>query len=421
MKWITESPKQTPREEFSQFDLSQSTRTDDDRQTHDSEDAEAVASSSNPNPQSATPRMRQSRSMPHIQSEARSPVAPRWGRLRSLLPHIASQGKAHPPPASAVTPANVNITDELMAGGLATLMLRLWVERDDKGHRRVPALFHRLRIRVSDSLHPLHGHKAVFRIECEYANGALRWVVYRQLREFLSLHGHYTLSNAYNRNIESLPEFPLTSKHPNWRAYTNTDSMIALPYFKFLKERGNDVGRADFARLQRETLENYLIGLIRAVVCLACLCSFTLLLTDRQMFHPAVNRLAGFLELGALTIALAQSGGSQYKAGLMHMEGVGPKGVFGRRSAGWREKKKQRWCAVRESYLVVMEEMGEVSGYDPQAHLAHKSLAHSMGCIPHRPRLCDRASDPVLPSRIEPLPRRTCTRRRYSCKWPRES
>ena len=40
----------------------------------------------------------------------------------------------------------------------------------------------------------------------------------------------------------------------------------ALPYFKFLKERGNDVGRADFARLQRETLENYLIGLIRAVV-----------------------------------------------------------------------------------------------------------------------------------------------------------
>lgn len=33
-----------------------------------------------------------------------------------------------------------------------------------------------------------------------------------------------------------------------------------------MKERGNDVGRADFARLQRETLENYLIGLIRAVV-----------------------------------------------------------------------------------------------------------------------------------------------------------
>ncbi|KAI0669199.1 phospholipase D [Trametes maxima] len=269
--------------------------------------------------------------MPHINREGRSLGAPKWGRLRSLIPHIANQAKAQTPAPSAVVHPSVNITDELITGGLAPLMLRLWIERDDKGHRRVPALFHRLRIRVSDSLHPLHGNKAVFRIECEYANGAVRWVVYRQLREFLSLHGHYTLSNAYNRNIETLPEFPLTT----------------LPYFKFLKERGNDVGRADFARLQRETLENYLIGLIRAV-----------------MFHPSVNRLAGFLELGALTIALAQSGGSQYKAGFLRLESATPKGPFGRRAAGWREKKKQRWCAVRESYVVAMEEMGELTVWD---------------------------------------------------------
>lgn len=78
------------------------------------------------------------------------------------------------------------------------------------------------------------------------------------------------------------------------------------------------------------------------------------------MFHPAVNRLAGFLELGALTIALAQSGGAQYKAGFLRLDAVSPKGAFGRKAAGWQEKKKQRWCAVRESYLVVMEEMGEV-------------------------------------------------------------
>ncbi|KAI0771162.1 phospholipase D [Trametes elegans] len=266
--------------------------------------------------------------MPHMTGDARSP---KWGRLRSLIPHIAGQAKAQAATPSAVVSPNVNITDELITGGLATLMLRMWFERDEKGHRRVPALFHRLRIRVSDSLHPLHGNKAVFRIECEYANGAVRWVVYRQLREFLSLHGHYTLSNAYNRNIETLPEFPLTT----------------LPYFKFLKERGNDVGRADFARLQRETLENYLIGLIRAV-----------------MFHPAANRLAGFLEFGALTIALAQSGGAQYKAGFLRLEAVAPKGAFGRRAAGWREKKKQRWCAVRESYLVAMDEMGELTVWD---------------------------------------------------------
>lgn len=80
------------------------------------------------------------------------------------------------------------------------------------------------------------------------------------------------------------------------------------------------------------------------------------------MFHPAANRLANFLEISALSIALAQSGGAQYKAGLMRIKSTGNKTSLGRRGTGWMEKKKQRWCAVRESYLVVMEEMGEV-GY----------------------------------------------------------
>ncbi|RDX40696.1 hypothetical protein OH76DRAFT_309463 [Lentinus brumalis] len=38
-----------------------------------------------------------------------------------------------------------------------------------------------------------------------------------------------------------------------------------------------------------------------------------------EIFHPNVNRLAGFLEFGALTIALAQSGGAQYKAGFLRL------------------------------------------------------------------------------------------------------
>jgi hypothetical protein len=40
-----------------------------------------------------------------------------------------------------------------------------------------------------------------------------------------------------------------------------------LPYFKFLNsQREDEVGKSEFARLQREALENYLLGLIRAVV-----------------------------------------------------------------------------------------------------------------------------------------------------------
>jgi phospholipase D1/2 len=134
-----------------------------------------------------------------------------WSRLRFLLPSIASAASKESP-ASAVTPRGMNITDELTVGGLSVLMLRLWFERDEHDHRRVPILLHRLRIRVSDSLHPLHGGQTVFRIECEYANGAMRWVIYRQLRDFVSLHAHYAFSNAYNRNIDNLPEFPRTSR-----------------------------------------------------------------------------------------------------------------------------------------------------------------------------------------------------------------
>jgi phospholipase D1/2 len=79
------------------------------------------------------------------------------------------------------------------------------------------------------------------------------------------------------------------------------------------------------------------------------------------MFHPSSNRLAGFLEMSALSISLAQSGGSQSKAGYLQIEAAGSKGGgFGRKSASWKEKKKSRWCAVRESYLVAMEESGEV-------------------------------------------------------------
>lgn len=166
---------------------------------------------STPATAATSPRLGQagrSRSLPHFKQEGKPAGAIKWNRLRSLLPGIVQQEREQAQAPSVVVPQSVNITDELIAGGLSALLLRLWFERDEKGHRRVPILFQRLRIRVSDSLHPLHGHKAVFRIECEYANGAARWVVYRQLREFLSLHTHYTLSNAYNRNVETLPDFP---------------------------------------------------------------------------------------------------------------------------------------------------------------------------------------------------------------------
>ncbi|KAH9002804.1 phospholipase D [Lactarius hatsudake] len=327
-RWLPEALAGSPTEEQSGIDWGKD---------KDKEDAQP---NGGPSPRKASSAVAsdkgKGREIPETQTQGSKSPTTGWSRLRFLIPSVISPVSKESTLPSAVTTGDVNITDELLVGGLSVLMLRLWFERDERDRRRVPMLLHRLRIRISDSLHPLGGAQSVFRIECEYANGAMRWVIYRQLRDFLSLHAHYAVSNAYNRNVEKLPEFPRTS----------------IPYFKFLKkesrERGGDVGRADFARLQREVLESYLVNLIRAV-----------------MFHPTSNRLAGFLEVSALSIHLANSGGVQYKAGYLRIVASSNKGAgFGRKSAGRRHKKKQKWCAVRESYLVAVEEAGELAVWD---------------------------------------------------------
>jgi phospholipase D1/2 len=98
----------------------------------------------------------------------------------------------------------------------------------------------------------------------------LRWVIYRQLRDFISLHTHYRFSNVYNRIPDALPEFPRTSASPFLLgSYGLIERFLGLPYFKFLsREKGDQIAQSDFARLQRAALEEYLIRLIKAVVSL---------------------------------------------------------------------------------------------------------------------------------------------------------
>ncbi len=83
------------------------------------------------------------------------------------------------------------------------------------------------------------------------------------------------------------------------------------------------------------------------------------------MFLPTSNRLAGFLEISALSLSLAQSGGAQYKAGCLRIVASGNKGTgFGRKSASRSQKRKQKWCVIRESYLIAVEEPGELLVWD---------------------------------------------------------
>ncbi|QRW00574.1 hypothetical protein RhiJN_28592 [Ceratobasidium sp. AG-Ba] len=260
----------------------------------------------------------------------------KWAILKpKIKTHVAQQQQEKQAASGAV--ANVSVTDELLVGGLGVLLLQMFFERDDQDRRRVPILLHHLKIRVSDSINPLNGRHAVFRIECEYANGAARWVIYRQLRDFISLHGHYRVASVYlARDQPMLPEFPKTS----------------LPYFKFLKkegrEKGTEVHRTDFAKLQREALENYLIGVIKAV-----------------MFRADANRLFRFFEISALSIALAQRGGIQGKAGYLRVLSSN----MSRKAAhtgllAWKRNHEPKWWLVRESYLVAVEDPGDLQIFD---------------------------------------------------------
>lgn len=199
---------------------------------------------------SKSSRVPRSLSLPHMRT------TPTWNKLKALLPQVIAtntEGGTNYLEA-AEGRRDVDIINELTFSGLSTLMLRMWYERDDRDERRVPILLQHLRIRVSDSIYPLSNSKAVFRIECEYANGAARWVIYRQLRDFNSLNRHYRVANFYTMNSMDLPEFPRTSIGNK------------LHYYKLKREKGATAGRAEYARLQREELENYLAGMMKAVV-----------------------------------------------------------------------------------------------------------------------------------------------------------
>ncbi|KAF8315399.1 phospholipase D [Clavulina sp. PMI_390] len=263
----------------------------------------------------------------------------RWSLIKDRL--VPGSKQPRPGDSAAAVPSDVNITDELLGGGLATLMVKLHFDRDEQGKRRMPVLLHHLKIRVSDSINPLHGTHTAFRIECEYANGAARWVIYRQLRDFVTLHTHYRVAKVYGRSDLDIPEFPLTS----------------LPYFKFFNSQElnttNDERKQAFARLQRAHLETYLLALIRCV-----------------MFRPEANRLCKFLEISALSISLAKKGGQgsiQGKSGYLRVIGnQTSRRSFGRglSFAKLGEVSKPRWWIVRESYMAAVNDPGETELFD---------------------------------------------------------
>ncbi|GAA6029863.1 hypothetical protein JCM8097_001084 [Rhodosporidiobolus ruineniae] len=225
---------------------------------------------------------------------------------------------------------------ELTLGVLPLVLIKMAVmDRDERGDRRIPILMNYLKLRITDSVYPFHDRHAIFRIELEYGDGAVKWVIYRELKDFVNLHAHYRVANL-RQGIDKFPTFPKTS----------------LPYLNWLKsERGGkgNVGKAEFARAQREALENYLLKLIKAT-----------------MFGPGANRLCKFFEISAMSIMLSTRGGEQGKQGYLRItsSGASRKKTPGFHPLEWKNRHEPKWFIVRDSYIVAVDDPASTEIYD---------------------------------------------------------
>ena len=258
----------------------------------------------------------------------------RWGALKRRM----SQVKQNKMQTRKLVVGGPDLTQELQSGILPVLLLKMAMERDETKHRRIPVLLNQLQLHIADSIHPTTSH-AIFRIELEYGDGMVKWVVYRGLGDFINLHTHYraaAVRGYLGRPVGSsegdvgVPSFPRTS----------------LPYLRQAKSK-----KAEFARTQREALETYLIELIR-----------------KTMFRPEANRLCKFFELSAVSVSLAARGGVQGKQGYLRI--LSPSSRRSEQSGGlltplrWIKSHDPKWFIVRESFIVVVEEPDSLQIYD---------------------------------------------------------
>ncbi|BGP39024.1 Phospholipase D1 [Rhodotorula kratochvilovae] len=254
-----------------------------------------------------------------------------WNVVRNRLGGVQPKKKKEKQGASLT---GHELVAELATGALPLVLVKMaTMDRDEKGDKRIPILMNYLKLRITDSVYPFHDKHAIFRIELEYGDSAVKWVIYRELKDFVNLHAHYRVANL-RQGIDKFPAFPKTS----------------LPYLNWLKSEGRgNVGKAEFARMQREALENYLLKLIRAT-----------------MFGAGANRLCKFLEISAMSIQLATRGGEQGKQGYLRVtsSGASRRKQPGFHPISWKKRHEPKWFIVRDSYIVAVESPASTEVFD---------------------------------------------------------
>ena len=87
-----------------------------------------------------------------------------------------------------------SLTTELAMGLLPMVMIKMArLDRDDHDKKRIPVLMNFIKLSITSSTKSHSERHTSFRIELEYGDGLLKWVIYRELKDFVALHTHCEL------------------------------------------------------------------------------------------------------------------------------------------------------------------------------------------------------------------------------------
>ena len=319
--------------------------------------------------------------------------AQRWKQIRNNFSRSKKKDRTVDHEKSA------ELLAELGAGAPAALMLASMFQRDERGNKKIPILLEQLKVQITDSEHDARDGKdtVAFRIELEYGNGInrMKWVVRRQLRDFVQLHSKYKAHFLKERsfghskpNEKKMPRFPRSAfpflgddggsgeeeeEEAAHDAETPGDGTATTPNtrrrasFGFTRRKSGagatpgegggtpgagssatPVKRDNYSEKQRLKLEAYLRKMIRFF-----------------LFRADSNRLCKFLEISALGMRLAAEGSYHGKEGLLTIQSA--KGLDFRKAltvANLANRHTPKWFLVRHSYVVCVDSPEEMHIYD---------------------------------------------------------
>ncbi|KAK9366044.1 hypothetical protein V1509DRAFT_631086 [Lipomyces kononenkoae] len=322
----------------------------------------------------------------------------RWKEIRSTLRFINFTKKKKDEETRHNYEKSAELVAELSAGAPAAVILASSFKRDEKGRRRLPILLEQLNVKITDSTRTEDRQHTLFRIELEYGSGPARmkWVVYRDFRDFFTLHSRLRMLNI-QRNIYSsttagtigvtpapyIPHFPksaipylrgvrglidesggdrllkrggLYSRHSEV-SLTGDDGPVHPRQLGQTTTHGHSQQTPQkhfrFVEHQRHQLEVYLRSLIKLMI-----------------FQGEANRICKFLELSAMGLRLSVERSYHGKEGQLSI-------ISASTSRSWRaqnltpshvisvfRRHKPKWFLVRHSYILVVESMWDTVPID---------------------------------------------------------